>query len=192
MTDTADTPKTPTAEEPSPAGIEAARFELPTAGYCVLCDRIVTRAADGTCPHGHPAVAVSGRLDVRPGEEPPQLPRFNLAAFALPPIWGPAHGQWVGAIFLPLWLFADSAIRSAGEGGAAAAGAVVITVVTLAAQFWFARRANGLAWRRVCEHVGIAQFAARQRVWAVAATPVGVALLGWAVWYDITSGAIAR
>jgi len=36
------------------------------------------------------------------------LPRFNVAAFLLPPIWGPAHGFWVTILYYPIWLFVDN------------------------------------------------------------------------------------
>ena len=29
------------------------------------------------------------------------LPRFNIGAFLLPPIWGAAHGFWVTILFYP-------------------------------------------------------------------------------------------
>ena len=35
------------------------------------------------------------------------LPRFNWAAFLMPPIWGPAHGIWVTILYYPAWLLAD-------------------------------------------------------------------------------------
>ncbi len=27
------------------------------------------------------------------------MPRFNIAAFLLPPVWGPAHGMWAAIVF---------------------------------------------------------------------------------------------
>lgn len=167
-----------------PAGIEAARVHLRHAGYCVHCDRIVERAQDGSCPAGHPAEGVTGRILLADDAPVPGLPRFNLAAFLIPPIWGPAHGQWAGAIFLPLWLFADSVVRSAGVAPGGWAGAVIVLTATLAAQAWFGKRANGLAWRRVCDRVGVDEFGARQRVWAAVAVPVAAVLLGAAIYFD--------
>jgi len=168
-----------------PAGLEAARLDLRAAGYCVVCNRIVVRDADGACPEGHGPAAVSGRILLGPDDAVPELPRFNLAAFLIPPIWGPAHGQWAGAVFLPVWLFADGAIRSAGEGGIALTGALIVALGTVAAQAWFATHANGLAWRRVADTVDVDTFVARQRRWAWASVPVAAALLGWAIWFDL-------
>lgn len=166
-----------------PKGPEAARFNIRSAGYCVICDRIVEREPDGTCPKGHPAAALAGSVPLRPGDPVPSLPRFNWAAFALPPVWGPAHGQWVGVIFLPIWLFVDNALSVAGRSLGTAAVAVVIVALTLAFQAFFAKRANGVAWRRVCDRVGVEEFSRRQRLWAYACVPIGLALLAWGIYY---------
>lgn len=175
------------AENPSPPeGESEAAVDLRRAGYCVLCDALVEQADDGRCPAGHPAEAITGGLTLL-GEEPlPVLPRFNLAAFFLPPVWGPAHGQWVGALFLPIWLFADSAVSSAARrGGLMWIAAAVVAAGTLGFQFAFARRGNGLAFRRVIGRRTVAEFVARQRVWAWVCVPLSIALLGWGIWFDV-------
>lgn len=155
-----------------------------SAGYCVLCDRIVERAADDACPAGHPAEAVSGRLLLSPGEPVPALPRFNVAAFLMPPVWGPGHGQWAGAFFLPMWLFMDSVIASAmGRGTVMQVVAVCVVAVTVAAQAWFGKRANGLAWRRICDRVSPAEYARRERFWLAAMLPVALLVWGWGLYF---------
>ncbi len=156
-----------------------------TAGYCVVCDRIVERGDDGACPKGHPAAAVTGQVVLGPGETVPVLPRFNLAAFLLPPIWGPAHGQWAGAIFLPLWLFADSVFRTAGQGSATMVAAVVVGVSTLAAMAWFAKRANGLAWRSRWRDLSVEAYLRRERVWTAVSVPVAALLLAGALYFNL-------
>lgn len=167
-----------------PGGLDDAVLDVRFAGYCVYCDRIVERRSDGACPQGHPAQAVTGRIPLGDGEAVPSLPRFNLAAFLMPPIWGPAHGQWVGAVFLPIWLFMDSIIASAGRGGAATEVAAVLVVgATIAFMAFFAKRANGLAYRRVCERVSVADYVRREKLWAVASLPFAVAIIGWALYY---------
>jgi len=171
-----------------PAGSDAARITLRTAGYCVLCDRIVERGLDGECTRrpGHPARAVSGTILLGEGEDVPQLPRFNWGAFVMPPVWGPAHGQWAGAIFLPLWLFMDSIVATAfAPGMASAIGGIASVALTLGAQAWFAKRANGLAWRLVADHVTVGAFSRRERLWAIAMTPLAAALLSWAIYYRL-------
>ena len=41
------------------------------------------------------------------------VPRFNVGAFFMPGIWGPAHGLWVSILFYPLWLLADNVFFAA-------------------------------------------------------------------------------
>jgi hypothetical protein len=171
----------------TPAGLDGARFELRSVGYCVHCDALVERQADGTCPSGHPAEAVAGRMILAENDAVPVLPRFNLAAFLIPPIWGPAHGSWAGAIFLPIWLFADSAIvaavRRGGVGLYLAAAFVVLG--TLGFEYFFARRANGIAFRRVMGTMSLEEFNKRQRTWALISLPIAAALVGWGMYFDI-------
>lgn len=178
-------PSDGTARTAVAADERAARLTVRLAGYCVVCDRIVERDAEGACPAGHPPQAITGKLVLGPDEPVPRLPRFNLAAFLLPPIWGPAHGQWAGAIFLPLWLFADSVVRTAAHGLVTAIAAVVVVGLTLAGMAWFGKRANGLAWRRVWDRVSVDEFIRRQHIWALACAPVSAALLALALYFDL-------
>jgi hypothetical protein len=166
--------------------LDAARLDVRFAGYCVYCDRIVERQADGSCPEGHPAEGVSGRIVLVDDDPVLSLPRFNVAAFVLPIIWGPANGQWVGAVFLPIWLFMDNIIQTANRGGLPTQiAAPIVVTLTLVFQAYFAKRANGVAFRRVCDKVSVEEFKRHQRIWAFAAVPAAALLLGWAVWFEI-------
>jgi hypothetical protein len=170
-----------------------ARIDVRFAGYCVHCDRIVERLPDGSCPEGHPAESVSGRIVLVDDEPVPALPRFNVAAFLLPFIWGPVHGQWVGLIFLPIYVFMDSIISTAGEGGVATgAGSVLVVAGTLAFQAFFAKRANGLAYRAVCDRQSVEEFSRGQRIWAWASVPTALALIALIVWLRIAGPVVGR
>lgn len=174
------------AREDATGDLADARLELRSVGYCVICERLVERGLDGRCPAGHVPEALHGQMLLAADEPVPVLPRFNLAAFLIPPIWGPANGQWVGALFLPIWLFADSAIVSAVlRGGWMWIAAVVVACGTLGFQYFFARHANGVAFRRLIGRVSVDEYLRRQRLWAVAAVPAATLLLGWAVYYDL-------
>lgn len=170
------------------------RLELRSGGYCVLCDAIVERTAEGSCAAGHTPAAIAGHIPLAHNEPLPVLPHFNLAAFLIPPIWGPAHGQWAGAIFLPIWLFADSAVVAAARaGGLQWIAASAVIAGTLAFEVFFARKANGVAFRRVMHKMTAEQYVARQRPWALAALPIAAALIGWGVYFDLVLAAtIAR
>jgi hypothetical protein len=179
-------PRRPPSADMPIAGLEAARLELRQSGYCVLCDRMIVREPDGACPAGHPAEAVFGVTMLGAGEGPQQLPRFNLGAFLVPFLWGPGHGQWVGAFFLPIWLFMDSIIRSAIDGPPVLkAAATFVVVATVAFEAHFATRANGMAWRRVCDRMTVDEFVRKERWWAVAMVPLFVMFVAWAVWFDV-------
>lgn len=169
MDDSADTP--------------AARLELRSAAYCVLCNRIVERSGDGRCAAGHPPQALTGKLPLQEGQSLPQLQGFNWAAFLLPAVWGPAHGQWAGLFFLPIWLFVDSSVASASVNSVTLAVAVIVVATTLAFQAVFARRANGMAWRRVWASMSVEEFTRRQRLWTLACAPSATVLLMGAAYY---------
>lgn len=175
------------ARDKAPAGIDAARLHVGrVAGYCVECDRIVEQQPDGSCPQGHASQLVAGRIALADDEPVPSLPRFNIGAFVMPPIWGPAHEQWVGAIFLPIWLFMDSILGTANRGGVPTlVAAPTVVAVTLAFQAYFAKRANGVAFRAVCDRMSVDEFVRRERWWAVACVPAAVLLVAWAVWFDV-------
>ncbi len=168
------------------AGMEEARLDLRQIGYCALCDKMVERCTDDTCPAGHPEDAMFGRIILDQGEPVPQLPRFNLGAFLVPFIWGPGHGQWVGALFLPIWLFMDSIIVSAISGPTALKfAAAFVVVATVAFEAHFAKTANGMAWRRVHKKMTVEEFVRRERAWTLAMVPLFVLFVAWAVYFDL-------
>lgn len=167
-------------------GDEAARVGLRTAGYCSLCNRIVERTTTGECPAGHAAESVAGRIVLAADDPLPVLPQFNLAAFLIPPIWGPGNKQWSGALFLPMWLFADSFVTaSLTRGAAAIAAAIALVLATIGMQLFYARHANGLAWRAVADRVDLDAFLKKQRAWAVSAVPIALLILGWGIGYHL-------
>ena len=43
------------------------------------------------------------------------VPRVNIGALFMPPIWGAAHGMWATIIFYPLWIVADTCFVNAME-----------------------------------------------------------------------------
>jgi len=166
----------------------------------MACNDLVRRTPQATCEHGHPAEIVYGALDVAADEAVPQLPRFNWAAFFMPPIWGASHGAVVaGLIVLPLWLFLDSNVQSAVYGIDAQTPlgtrigvygmTALIALLTIALMVWFGRTGWGLAWRR---HYGdgdsdmpMAEFMRREKRWYWICIPFFFALLGLAIYYWI-------
>ena len=149
-------------------------------GHCFVCDRMVERLPDGSCPEGHAPAAVSGAIELSPDQPLPRLPRFNWGAFFMPPIWGIAHGLWAGAFFVPLWAFVDSAIRATLDrplGWRVVAWATLVG--TVAFQYEYARKANRIAWRRASESMSLEEYVRRERGWALA---MGALLMVFVVW----------
>ena len=116
------------------------------------------------------------------------LPRVNLGALFLAPVWGPAHGMWAAFLFFVAWLFADNVIYAATVEPTAmnvvlailmAAGLVGATAVfAIVAQPFAAHRA---------ENMGVSRetYLRRQRIWAVVGAIIAVAIVAFATWYNL-------
>ncbi|NTU88531.1 MAG: viscotoxin-A3 [Actinobacteria bacterium] len=117
---------------------------------------------------------------------PKPIPGFSIGAFMMPPIWGPAHGQWATIFFYPLWVFADSIFMSAYKnGGWVILGAVVIFIAMFVLTFLYAKTAQKPAYYRVREKYTPEQYAKRERVWAVAMTIIGIFVVAFATYYNL-------
>lgn len=75
------------------------------------------------------------------------VPRWNIGALFLPPVWGPAHGFWATILFYPLWLVADNLFYAAYSERTplAIAFAVIIGLVLVAVTFLFSRLSQPFA-----------------------------------------------
>lgn len=187
-------------ETTSQANAPLHRRPQDTVGYCVECNKLVRRCENAQCPAGHPAQAVAGAIDVAQEEEVPTLPKFNWAAFFMPPLWGASHGAVIaGLIVLPLWIFMDSVLQSAVYrvnaqtplvsriGTYAITG--VIVVASLALMVWFGKTAWGIAWRRTygdgVSTIPLETFIKRERAWSWICIPFFVLIVGCAIYYWI-------
>lgn len=116
------------------------------------------------------------------------IPRWNIGALFLPPIWGPAHGLWVTILFYPLWLFADNMFYAAYSERTplAITLAIVVGIVLVAVTLLFARLGQPYAAHRAFAR-GVAKitFVHRERLWAVVSVIVGLAMIAFATWYNV-------
>ena len=116
------------------------------------------------------------------------LPRVNLGALLLPPIWGPAHGIWVSILFYPAWLVADNAFYAAASEPTplSVTLAVLIGVILLGVTVAFSIVAQPYAAHRA-ERLGVdrATYLRRERWWAAGAAVGAVAIVGLATWYNL-------
>ncbi|MEC4183721.1 viscotoxin-A3 [Adlercreutzia sp. R21] len=116
------------------------------------------------------------------------LPRVNLGALFLAPVWGPAHGMWAAFLFFVAWLFVDNVIYAAVHEPTvlSVALAVVMTGGLLGATLVFAIVSQPFAAHRAEAHGESREhYLRRQRVWAVAGAAVAVIVVVLATWYNI-------
>ncbi len=116
------------------------------------------------------------------------LPRVNLGALFLAPVWGPAHGMWPAFLFFVAWLFVDNVIYAAAVEPSVmnvvlavlmGAGLVAITVVfAIVAQPFAAHRAENMGVTREA-------YLRRQRIWAIVGAVCAVAVVAFATWYNL-------
>lgn len=116
------------------------------------------------------------------------VPRVNIAALFLPPIWGPAHGLWVAIVFYPLWLVADTCFVNAFAERtplAIALGAIVLVALT-AVTFVFSATSQKYALLRALSMGSTKEaYLKRQRIWAVASVVVGLVMIAAASYYNV-------
>lgn len=116
------------------------------------------------------------------------IPRVNIGALLLPPIWGPAHGLWVTILFYPIWLFADNMFYVAfTQRTPLSIGlAVLVLAILLAITVAFSLVAQPYAAHRAdARGVGKEAYLKRQRAWAAASVIVGLAMIAAATYYNL-------
>lgn len=116
------------------------------------------------------------------------VPRFNLAAFLMPPLWGPVNGFWVTILFYPLWLFTDNMIYAAYANPSALTIvlAVLVGAVLLGGMMAFSLVSQPIAYHRAADKgMSKEQYLKRQRIWAVVSVVLAVLMLGFASYYNL-------
>lgn len=116
------------------------------------------------------------------------VPRFNVAAFLMPPIWGPAHGIWATIVFYPLWILADTAFVNALQHRTplAIVVGVLVFVLMTALTAAFAVVSQPFALRRALS-LGVSKetYLRRQCIWAAVSVIVGAVALIVATYYNL-------
>ena len=121
---------------------------------------------------------------------------INIGAFLMPPIWGPAHGNWVTILYYPAWTFADyiffNAFTAPSVGSIALAILVFLTLlfVTLV----YARLSQPMAAHRAAEKGKTKERYKKEELWwAIASAVIGAAMIAFATWYNLEiHGAVFR
>lgn len=116
------------------------------------------------------------------------LPRINIAALLLPPIWGPFHGFWITILFYPAWILTDNLIYAAwAEPSTMSIAFAVLTVLTLLAlTIIFSMVSQPIAAHRA-EDNGISrqEYLKKQRYWAIGCAIGAIIMLALASYYNL-------
>lgn len=116
------------------------------------------------------------------------IPRLNIGALFLPPIWGPAHGFWATILFYPIWLFADNTFYAAWTERTPLAiiVAAVMFVSLTAGTVAFSLIGQPFAAHRAASRgVDKETYLKRQRIWAVVSVVIGLAMIAAATYYNL-------
>ena len=116
------------------------------------------------------------------------IPRFNIGAFFMPAIWGPAHGIWAAIIFYPLWLVADNTFYAAFSQRTALSIAIaaIVFAITVAITVAFTLICQPIAAHRaVARGKTKAQYLKSQKIWAVVCVLIGIVALAAATYYNL-------
>ncbi len=116
------------------------------------------------------------------------IPRFNLAAFLMPPFWGPAHGVWATILYYPVWVWLDNCIYGAYTVGTPGTIAIAVIMVLsyIVVTLMFSLVAGPMSAHRAAEQ-GVAKksYIKRQRIWAVVCVLLAVVFLALATYYNL-------
>lgn len=116
------------------------------------------------------------------------IPRINIGALFLPPIWGPAHGIWAAILYYPIWLFADNTFYAAVTQRTVPSivFAVIVFVTLLAVTVAFSLIGQPVAAHRAASKgVSKEDYLRRERIWTIVSVIVGVAMIAAATYYNL-------
>ena len=116
------------------------------------------------------------------------IPRLNVGALFLPPIWGPAHGMWATILFYPIWLFADNTFYAAftERTPLAIAIALVVLLTLTAGTVAFAILGQPFAAHRAASFGQDKEtYLKHERIWAVACVAAGLVMIAAATYYNL-------
>lgn len=116
------------------------------------------------------------------------IPRINIGALFLPPIWGPAHGIWLTILYYPAWVFADNCIFSAYSFQTLPTilAALVVVVVLAVITVVFAIVSQPMAAHRAAERGKTKEeYLSAQRKWAIGCVIGGLVMIAFATYYNL-------
>lgn len=122
-----------------------------------------------------------------------EIPRFNWAAFLIPPIWGIANRQWWGVMFLPAWVFVDNMLRAESSLGVwTVVAGIGMAGTTVILQVFYARTADALALSKVKTIAEYERYIKHRRIWRIAAVVVFLGMVAWIATFIAMGGPVDR
>lgn len=116
------------------------------------------------------------------------IPRINIGALLVPPVWGPAHGMWATVLFYPLWLFVDNAIYAAYTEGTILSIiiAVLLGVSIVVGTMVFSLLSQPFAAHRAAEKgIEKERYLRNERIWAIVGLALAIVVVAWASYFNI-------
>lgn len=116
------------------------------------------------------------------------IPRLNIGALFLPPIWGPAHGIWATILWYPIWLFADNMFYAAYSEKTVLAiiVAIVVFVSLTIGTVAFSLVGQPLAAHRAASRgIDKEAYLKRERMWAIVSVILGCIMIAAATYYNL-------
>lgn len=116
------------------------------------------------------------------------IPRINIGALLVPPVWGPAHGMWATVLFYPLWLFVDNAIYAAYTEGTifSIIIAVLLGVSIVVGTMVFSLLSQPFAAHRAAEKgIEKERYLRNERIWAIVGLALAIVVVAWASYFNI-------
>lgn len=116
------------------------------------------------------------------------IPRVNIGALFMPPIWGPGHGFWATILYYPIWLLADNVFYNTYEQQTVLTYvlSVVVFVSLLVGTVAFSVVCQPLAAHKAAEKGKTKeQYLRNERIWAVVCVIIGILMIIGATYYNL-------
>lgn len=116
------------------------------------------------------------------------IPRVNIGALFMPPIWGPGHGFWATILYYPIWLLADNVFYNTYEQQTVLTYvlSVVVFISLLVGTIAFSVVCQPLAAHKAAEKGKTKeQYLKRERIWAVVCVIIGILMIIGATYYNL-------
>ncbi len=166
-----------TSEPSNQAGDQVGTVEIPHeprpgmrfVGYSIKENNFIELNPDLSCPADpdHPKSSIGMVLELHQNDELPRMPRFNLGAALVPPIWGFAHGMKFMMMYLLVWFFIYNLVSLSIKGHMGWASSIGVIAVSALFQIYYGATVNTPAYLRVASQVSPQTFLSGEKKWSI-------------------------